>query len=251
MTIKQVEMAIFFAVALAIDTLAFGGDRFRDVAPHPFWAVVVLVSLQYGTNEGLIAAVASSAALLIGNIPPQPLSLDSNKFTAQFHFIAFFVFILLYREELLRVIFGKLSDCSAWLTLLLDTLSKMLLNSSASEASDGVTLRYFPPALMQSIIQFLLDGQRLHEVRQWIANVDITCVDLDLVTKLCWSHGIYDAIVHIYTCAMLDYKSPLENECFKKQTSIINIPPAQPMRNHRSHFPVSEFNRKQLIYIHL
>lgn len=71
-----VEMAIFFAVALAIDRYVFDGDRFRDVAPHPFWAVVVLISLQYGTNEGLLAAIASSAALLVGNIPPQPLALD-------------------------------------------------------------------------------------------------------------------------------------------------------------------------------
>jgi hypothetical protein len=71
-----VEMVIFFAVALAIDHYLFDGDRFREVAPHPFWAVVVLISLQYGTNEGLLAAIASSAALLVGNIPPQPLALD-------------------------------------------------------------------------------------------------------------------------------------------------------------------------------
>lgn len=71
-----VEMAIFFAVALALDRWVFDGDRFREVAPHPFWAVVVLISLQYGTNEGLLAAVASSAALLVGNVPPQPLALD-------------------------------------------------------------------------------------------------------------------------------------------------------------------------------
>ena len=71
-----VEMAIFFTVALLLDRYVFDGDRFRDAAPHPFWAVVVLVSLQYGTNEGLLAAVASSAALLIGNVPPQPLALD-------------------------------------------------------------------------------------------------------------------------------------------------------------------------------
>ncbi|MBL8690903.1 MAG: GAF domain-containing protein [Rhodospirillaceae bacterium] len=71
-----VEMAIFFTIALLLDRYAFDGDRFREVAPHPFWAVVVLISLQYGTNEGLLAAVASSAALLVGNVPPQPLALD-------------------------------------------------------------------------------------------------------------------------------------------------------------------------------
>lgn len=71
-----IEMAIFFAVALGLDVLVFDGDRFREVAPHPFWALVILVSLQYGTNEGLLAAIFSSAALLLGNIPPQPLALD-------------------------------------------------------------------------------------------------------------------------------------------------------------------------------
>ncbi len=71
-----VEMAIFFTVALLLDRYVFDADRFRDVAPHPFWAVVVLISLQYGTNEGLLAAVFSSAALLVGNVPPQPLALD-------------------------------------------------------------------------------------------------------------------------------------------------------------------------------
>lgn len=64
-----IEMAIFFAVALGLDALVFDGDRFREVAPHPFWALVILVSLQYGTNEGLLAAIFSSAALLVGNIP--------------------------------------------------------------------------------------------------------------------------------------------------------------------------------------
>jgi hypothetical protein len=71
-----VELAIFFGVALGLDIFVFDGDRFRDVAPHPFWAAVLLVSLQYGTNEGLFAAVAASAALLAGNIPPQPLTQD-------------------------------------------------------------------------------------------------------------------------------------------------------------------------------
>jgi hypothetical protein len=71
-----VELAIFFSIALALDAFMFDGTRFRDVAPHPFWAAVVLISLQYGTNEGLIAAVVASAALLIGNVPPQPLTVD-------------------------------------------------------------------------------------------------------------------------------------------------------------------------------
>jgi len=71
-----VEMALFFSALLLLDTTLLDGSRFRDVSPHPFWIAVILVSLQYGTNEGLLCAAASSAALLVGNVPPQTLSLD-------------------------------------------------------------------------------------------------------------------------------------------------------------------------------
>ncbi len=68
-------LAGIFAI-LVIDFLFFDGTRFRDEAFHPFWIVVVLIAAQYGTAEGLAAAVLSSLALLAGNLPPQPLSED-------------------------------------------------------------------------------------------------------------------------------------------------------------------------------
>jgi len=46
------------------------GDRFFSMQPHPFWIPVLLVAAQYGLEEGLFAAFAASAALLIGNVPP-------------------------------------------------------------------------------------------------------------------------------------------------------------------------------------
>lgn len=70
------EIAVFLGIALIIDRAFFDGTRFRAAAQHPFWIIVLLVSVQYGTNAGLLAAAASTAALLLGNIPPQPISLD-------------------------------------------------------------------------------------------------------------------------------------------------------------------------------
>lgn len=70
------EMALFFAAALAIDAMAFGGSRFAGMAEHPFWLVVVLMSVTYGLNEGLLAAIVSSVALLAGNLPEQALDQD-------------------------------------------------------------------------------------------------------------------------------------------------------------------------------
>jgi hypothetical protein len=70
------EIVVFLAVALAMDQILFDGSRFRSAAQHPFWILVLLISVQYGTNSGLLAALASSAAFLIGNVPPQTISED-------------------------------------------------------------------------------------------------------------------------------------------------------------------------------
>lgn len=70
------EIAGFLAIALLIDWYFFAGDRFYDVQPHPFWIIVLLIAAQYGTNEALVAAIAATAALLVGNLPPQKLGED-------------------------------------------------------------------------------------------------------------------------------------------------------------------------------
>ncbi len=71
-----VEIAAFLALALATDALLFGGDRFAEVTPHPFWAIVLLAATQYGTNEGLVAAALSTVALLAGDLPEQGFGED-------------------------------------------------------------------------------------------------------------------------------------------------------------------------------
>ncbi|MBV5335552.1 GAF domain-containing protein, partial [bacterium] len=70
------ELALFFVVAFAFDFLVGSGNRFDGVQPHPYWIVVVLLAVQYGTSEGVLAAVTAAAALRIGNIPEQIVSLD-------------------------------------------------------------------------------------------------------------------------------------------------------------------------------
>ena len=71
-----IELVLFFGIALAIDIFLGAGDRFKEIAPHPFWLIIVLLSVQYGTREGVLAAVLSIAILLAWNLPPQDLSQD-------------------------------------------------------------------------------------------------------------------------------------------------------------------------------
>lgn len=74
--VALVEIALFFAAALAVDFGLFDGTRFWEVRPHPFWIIVVLVSVQYGANEGLMAAALASVVLVAGNLPDQTFGQD-------------------------------------------------------------------------------------------------------------------------------------------------------------------------------
>ena len=66
------EAILFFLIAFPLDRYLFHADRFLGVSPHPFWAIVLLLSVQYGTREGLFAAAASSLALLAYHVPAAP-----------------------------------------------------------------------------------------------------------------------------------------------------------------------------------
>lgn len=68
-----VETALFLAFAVAIDMFLLDGDRMWDVRPHPFWIIILLMAVQYGSGEALFAAVLSSAALFSGTLPAQPI----------------------------------------------------------------------------------------------------------------------------------------------------------------------------------
>jgi len=70
------ETVVLLGITLAADQLLFSGDRFASVSPHPFWGVVLLIAVQYGTGEALAAAALSGAALLINNIPEQGFNED-------------------------------------------------------------------------------------------------------------------------------------------------------------------------------
>jgi len=68
------EIVFLLAVVLMVDHTFFAGDRFWGVQPHPFFFIVLLISVQYGAIEGLVTALLASTALLAGNIPEQNFS---------------------------------------------------------------------------------------------------------------------------------------------------------------------------------
>jgi len=64
------EILIFFLIMLLIAFLSGTPINFFTISPHPFWIIVLLISTQYGTVEGLLAAVIATCFFLIGPLPP-------------------------------------------------------------------------------------------------------------------------------------------------------------------------------------
>ncbi|MBC8166709.1 MAG: hypothetical protein H7Y20_12660, partial [Bryobacteraceae bacterium] len=78
-----VETVLFLAAAVAIDTIFLDGSRYSAFSQHPFWAIVLLTTVQYGTRAGLLATCLASFALLAGNLPPHTLTQDGFAWMAQ------------------------------------------------------------------------------------------------------------------------------------------------------------------------
>jgi len=73
------EIIVFLVASLLADQIFFEGDRFIHIEPHPFWIVVVLLSVQYGSLAGLLCAFACSAGFLVDNIPDRSFDQDRNE----------------------------------------------------------------------------------------------------------------------------------------------------------------------------
>lgn len=65
------ETLIFLIGVCLLNYLFGSGTRFIDTCYHPFWIIILLVTVQYGTVEGLIAVILSTLFLYVGNVPKQ------------------------------------------------------------------------------------------------------------------------------------------------------------------------------------
>lgn len=96
------EIVAFLGALFLVDYFLLDGTRYRQFELHPFWIIVLLVSVQYGTRMGVISALAASVVLLIGNVPEQ--ALEQNMY--QWFFTVFKLPILWVATS---VIIGELS----------------------------------------------------------------------------------------------------------------------------------------------
>jgi len=71
------EILLFFLLIFLIAHLLQTPFNFFTVSPQPFWIIVILIATQYGTVEGLLAAlVSTSVLLLLGPLPTPNILAD-------------------------------------------------------------------------------------------------------------------------------------------------------------------------------
>lgn len=68
--IAYVELALLVLLLAAIDYLVEPLDGFANVNPNPYWIPIILLAVQYGVFEGLIAAVTCIAVSLLSGVDP-------------------------------------------------------------------------------------------------------------------------------------------------------------------------------------
>lgn len=66
-----VETIILSAILVGFNEFFGDGKRYLDSTPSPFGIVVILITLQYGMREGLMAVVISILCSYLGNIPAE------------------------------------------------------------------------------------------------------------------------------------------------------------------------------------
>lgn len=77
----------------------------------------------------------------------------------------------------------------------------------AENISNG-SLYFLNPSIAQALVQHL-KTKNLHLLENVLLSVDLSCLDLHQVLKICKNLNLYDAWIHITTKTMGDYVSPI------------------------------------------
>ena len=81
-----IEILLLNIVIILLAYFSGNSDRFFNVSPSPYWIIIILVTTQYGVNEGVFSACICSMVLLIGNIPAQ--SIDQTTYSYYLYVIS-------------------------------------------------------------------------------------------------------------------------------------------------------------------
>jgi len=87
--IALLETVVFLSVAVVLNIFFGDGTRFIAMPLHPFWIIVLVITVQYGPTEALVTALLASAFLLVGNLPEQSMAETMYEYVLRVSFSPF------------------------------------------------------------------------------------------------------------------------------------------------------------------
>lgn len=66
------------------------------------------------------------------------------------------------------------------------------------------------PVVMKDFITYFQEVGELATVEECILRLDVRNLDLHQVVVMCWTHGLYDAMIYVYNRGLQDFTSPLK-----------------------------------------
>ncbi|RMX42196.1 hypothetical protein pdam_00017314 [Pocillopora damicornis] len=104
-------------------------------------------------------------------------------------------------DLLFREIYDKFCEDPVGKIVFLESLEPHILADKLTSLS---------PIVMKEFIEHYNQQNKLKDVESCLMHLDVTNLDIHQMVKLCWAHGLYDAIFYVYNRGMRDYTTPLE-----------------------------------------
>jgi WD40 repeat protein len=210
------------ALALSLDHYEFtiksqedrrrNHDGTKDISNHPeFISRIRLTEDEEWIGDLLLSYIT----LAVDNAPET--TFDSTKPSridlAQSHYqmLAGVCIEFCVVTRRLDLLFNEVYQCfrnSRYTGVFLDVLEPYVLNDK---------LRYVAPSVMSEFIDHHKALGDISTVERCLLHMDVTIMDFDSILSLLRKHGLFSALIHVYTQGLDDYTAPLEilfDACF-------------------------------------
>ncbi|GIY41646.1 vacuolar protein sorting-associated protein 8 homolog [Caerostris extrusa] len=81
-------------------------------------------------------------------------------------------------------------------------------------------LKSITPQIVKEFVNYFAEKQLFDSLEACVVRLNIENLDIHQVMKLCWEHGLYDAIIYIYNHGMNDYVTPFEELMVNLQKAV-------------------------------
>jgi len=199
-----IETLVFLLAIVLYDCLLGKCDRFLDSSPHPFSVVILIITVQYGTAEGIASVILSTLFLYAGNIPEHRI--DETLFEYQFRIatlpLAWFIAAFVIGEIRMRLEYtnerlskkleetrGKLRTVSKEFSLLKSTKENLEAHLVSQQRSQTATYAALQALETLNPTQILL---KVEDVVTSLLNIQKFSVyakgeqGFEVVTSYCW-----------------------------------------------------------------